>query len=61
VISPSITAALAADLEAELYNDATMRTLYSTDASVYRELPQAAALPKTEEDIRKLIFFANAK
>ena len=60
--SPTITAfqALAADLEGELYYDATMRTLYSTDASVYRELPQAVALPKTEEDIRKLIFFANA-
>src|SRR6516162_8336239 len=37
-----------------------MRALYSTDASVYRELPQAVALPKTEEDIRKLIFFAIA-
>jgi FAD/FMN-containing dehydrogenase len=51
--------ALAADLQGELYYDPTMRTLYSTDVSVYRELPQAVALPKTEEAIRKLIFFAN--
>ena len=38
--------------------DATMRKLYATDASVYREMPQAVALPKTEEDIRKLVAFA---
>jgi FAD/FMN-containing dehydrogenase/Fe-S oxidoreductase len=62
VTSPTISAfqALAADLEGEFHYDATIRTLYSTDASVYRELPQAVALPKTEEDIRKLVFFANA-
>ena len=35
-----------------------MRKLYATDASVYREMPQAVALPKTEEDIRKLVAFA---
>jgi FAD/FMN-containing dehydrogenase/Fe-S oxidoreductase len=51
--------ALAAELEGELHYDATMRALYATDASVYRELPQAVALPKTEEDIRRLILFAN--
>jgi FAD/FMN-containing dehydrogenase/Fe-S oxidoreductase len=60
--SPALTElkALAAELEGELYYDATIRALYATDASVYRELPQAVALPKTEEDIRKLVFFANA-
>src|ERR1700736_2048220 len=58
--SPGITASKsrAAELEGELHDDATTRTLYATDASVYRELPQAVALPKTEEDIRKLILFA---
>lgn len=35
-----------------------MRTLYATDASVYREVPQAVALPKTEEDVCKLVRFA---
>ena len=60
--SPTLPAykALAAELEGEFHYDATMRTLYATDASVYRELPQAVALPKTEEDIRKLIFFARS-
>lgn len=49
---------LAAELEGELHRDATMRTLYATDASVYREMPQAVALPRTEEDVRKLVRFA---
>ncbi|HTD16481.1 MAG TPA: hypothetical protein VK673_14960 [Chthoniobacterales bacterium] len=42
---------LAAELEGEFHFDETMGKLYATDASVYRELPQAVALPKTEEDI----------
>ena len=52
---------LAGQLEGSLHYDATMRKLYATDASVYREIPQAVALPKTEEDIRKLVRFARDK
>src|SRR5262245_46770826 len=36
------------------------RKLYATDASVYREIPQAVAFPKNEPDIRKLVSFARA-
>ena len=46
-------------LDGELFTDVTMRTLYATDASVYREMPAAVARPKTTEDIKKLISFAN--
>lgn len=46
-------------LEGDLFTDTTMRTLYATDASVYKEMPLAVARPKTEEDIKKLIRFAN--
>ena len=35
-----------------------MRTLYATDASAYREMPLAVAIPKTIEDIKLLIKFA---
>src|SRR5881394_4329389 len=49
---------LATTLEGEFYSDDTMRTLYATDASAYRELPLAVAVPKTKEDIQKLIAFA---
>lgn len=49
---------LATSLEGELHFDTVMRTLYATDASAYREMPMAVAIPKTTDDIRKLIAFA---
>jgi FAD/FMN-containing dehydrogenase/Fe-S oxidoreductase len=49
---------LRSELEGELYDDTTMRTLYATDASAYREIPLAVAIPKSADDIRKLIDFA---
>lgn len=52
---------LARELEGELYNDKRMRILYATDASAYREMPLAVAMPRTVEDIKKLIAFARAE
>jgi len=52
---------LATELEGEFYFDDTMRTLYATDASAYREMPLAVAVPKTIDDIKKLISFAAAE
>ena len=49
---------LATRLAGELHFDATMRTLYATDASEYQEMPLAVALPRTEADVRELIAFA---
>ncbi len=46
-------------LEGELFFDDAMRTLYATDASAYREMPLAVAIPKSVSDIQKLIAFAN--
>lgn len=50
---------LSGDLEGDIFYDDTMRILYATDASAYRELPLAVAFPKNETDLRKLIAFAN--
>ena len=50
---------LAKDLEGELYFDKTMRVLYATDASAYREMPLAVAIPRNVDDIKKLINFAH--
>ena len=50
--------ALSQELEGELYFDNTMRILYATDASAYREFPLAVAIPKTISDLKKLIHFA---
>ena len=49
---------LSTQLQGELHYDNLMRTLYATDASAYREMPLAVALPKTKEDIQLLIAFA---
>jgi FAD/FMN-containing dehydrogenase/Fe-S oxidoreductase len=50
---------LARILEGDLYYDTTMRTLYATDASAYREMPLAVAIPRTIDDLKKLIAFAH--
>ena len=42
-------------MDGELFADDTMRKLYATDASAYRELPLAVALPKNRDDIKKII------
>src|SRR5687768_12916331 len=47
-------------LEGEFFTDETTRRLYATDASAYREVPLAVAVPKSEKDIETLIDFANA-
>ena len=49
---------LQSQLLGDLYHDDLMRSIYATDASVYRKLPLAVAFPKNEEDIKLLISFA---
>ncbi|WP_439489067.1 FAD-binding and (Fe-S)-binding domain-containing protein [Algoriphagus sp.] len=49
---------LSTQLEGALQFDTLTKTLYATDASVYREMPLAVAFPKSESDIQKLIRFA---
>ena len=49
---------LKSKLKGDLFTDNTIRTLYATDASAYREMPLAVAIPKDEEDILSLIHFA---
>ncbi len=51
--------ALKHKLSGKINFDDLTKIIYSTDASVYRKLPLAVALPKNEEDIKKLIEFAN--
>ncbi|WP_240975963.1 FAD-binding and (Fe-S)-binding domain-containing protein [Chitinophaga fulva] len=49
---------LAQELEGTLYTDNTMRTLYATDASAYREMPLAVVIPESTDDLKRLISFA---
>jgi len=51
---------LSKQLDGDLFFDTVMRTLYATDASAYREMPLAVAVPESKGDIQKLIAFAQA-
>src|SRR6188768_2781658 len=51
--------ALKKELAGELFTDETTRRLYATDASAYREIPLAVAIPKSEDDLVRLIRFAS--
>lgn len=46
------------NLDGALKYDALSKTLYATDASVYRKTPLAVAFPQSANDIKKLIHFA---
>ena len=48
---------LAQSLQGEFYTDETMRILYATDASAYREMPLAVAVPKSTDDLKKIDCF----
>ena len=50
---------LAEKLSGEFLFDATTRLVYATDASSYRQIPQAVAYPKSVEDIQTLVAFAS--
>jgi len=50
---------LAEILEGELKHDLITRTIYSTDASAYREVPVAVAWPKNAADIKNILSFAS--
>jgi FAD/FMN-containing dehydrogenase/Fe-S oxidoreductase len=49
---------LASKLEGDLKYDDITKTIYSTDASVYKEEPVAVVWPRVISDIRKVILFA---
>jgi len=50
---------LGRSLDGELNYDSITRTIYSTDASVYREIPFAVVWPKCVSDIKKVLAFAS--
>ena len=58
-ISDELLQNLGDQIEGDFYYSHLMCTLYATDASAYREMPLAVAIPKTKVDIIKLINFAS--
>ena len=49
---------LGKQLKGEFHTGEAIKRIYATDASAYREVPKAVAIPKDDEDIKKLILFA---
>ena len=54
----SVLKTLSNNLDGELNYDNLTKTLYATDASVYRKIPLAVAFPKTTNDLKLLVNFA---
>ncbi|MEP0985762.1 FAD-linked oxidase C-terminal domain-containing protein [Ekhidna sp.] len=50
--------ALKKGLDGDLHTGEAILRIYATDASAYREVPVAVALPKNDDDLKKLIHFA---
>jgi FAD/FMN-containing dehydrogenase len=46
-------------LEGDLKYDLVTRTMYATDASVYKEMPLVVTWPKSVSDIKKILAFAS--
>jgi FAD/FMN-containing dehydrogenase/Fe-S oxidoreductase len=50
---------LSGSLDGDFFTDNQTRILYATDASAYREMPMAVAIPRSVSDLEKLINFAS--
>ena len=46
-------------LEGDLFTEEHVKRIYATDASAYREVPLAVAIPKNDSDLNKLVTFAS--
>ena len=51
---------LRAKLQGDLLWDGLTKSMYATDASVYRRIPLAVAIPKHKNDLKAILKFANA-
>jgi FAD/FMN-containing dehydrogenase/Fe-S oxidoreductase len=55
----SMLMTLSENIEGDVFTDNISRTLYSTDASAYKETPLGVVRPKNVEDIKKIVSFAS--
>lgn len=59
MITENILVELEKQLEGELHYDSLHKSIYATDASAYRMIPTAVAIPKNKSDLRHLLNFSN--
>lgn len=53
--------ALGKEMDGVLFTNEAIKKIYATDASAYREMPAAVAIPKNNEDLKKLIRYASSQ
>ncbi len=58
MIDHTTLASLQNILDGEIQHDILTKSLYATDASVYRRIPMGVAFPKSVDDIKKIVAFA---
>ncbi|TXD49376.1 FAD-binding and (Fe-S)-binding domain-containing protein [Polaribacter sp. IC073] len=58
MIQNTVLEQLHQSLSGDVLFDSLHKTLYATDASVYRKIPLAVAFPKDAKDLKTLIYFA---
>lgn len=54
----SIFHTLSSSIEGNIQTDELHKSIYATDASVYREIPKAVIYPKSDSDLKKILEFA---
>ncbi|MCH2080951.1 MAG: FAD-binding protein [Saprospiraceae bacterium] len=59
LINNQVLEDFALELKGAFFHSDMMKVIYATDASVYRELPVAVAIPENKSDLKKLIHFAH--
>lgn len=59
-ILPKTIIDLSKNIEGDLLSDFLSTTIYSTDASAYKEKPLAVVIPKNKQDVKTVIKFADS-
>jgi len=59
VVNNKLLAELTVSIQGDIFTDDKLKTLYATDASAYREIPSAVAIPKDKADLIKIVRFAS--
>lgn len=58
VVNNKLLTELGTSIQGDIFTDEKLKVLYATDASAYREMPTAVAIPKDKYDLIKIIKFA---
>lgn len=58
MLNKEILIDLRSSIQGDVFTDDKLKALYATDASAYREIPSAVAIPKNKSDLIQIVRFA---